>query len=81
MTDEKIGFVIPIKDGVLGRGSGTVHADGRITNLDPPLNDVYKVRYYLPANAIREGSEAGWYVVEMDSPTTGRIFDGPLKQP
>lgn len=71
---EKLPFFMPCKDGVMGRGAGTVNADGEITHLEPPIAAGYtRIRYFLPDDAIRAGSEAGWYVVDLSSPTAGRI--------
>lgn len=58
----------------IGPSSGSVN--GNALTLDQPVPDGLKeAGYHLPANALFDGSEEGWYRVEFSTPTTGTIHE------
>lgn len=66
----KIPFVQPFP----GPSSGTI-AEGVLTMDRPVPEGMPECYFYLPANAVSEGSEAGWYRIEMLTPTTGKVCE------
>jgi hypothetical protein len=58
-----------------GPVSGAVSGDHWLT-LDQPIPEGIKEAYYcLPASALHEGSRQGWYRIEFETTTRGKVCE------